>query len=101
MTNTTKLKKKRLALKKRGTVKRFSSNQTSFLRDTFIQGEITGHKCDPKEVAAKMRTTRKNGCRLFSKHEFLTSNRIAATYFSRMLLEKIKNTQNLFVEEDC
>lgn len=88
-------------MKKRGTVKRFSSNQTSFLRDTFIQGEITGHKYDPKEVAAKMRTTRKNGWRLFSKHEFLTSNRIAATYFSRMLLEKIKNTQNLFVEEDC
>lgn len=89
MTNTTKLKKG-LALKKRRTVKRFSSNHTAFLRDTFIQGEITGHKCDPKELAAKMRTTRKNRCRLFSKHECLTSNRIAATYFSRMLLEKNK-----------
>lgn len=53
--STTELKKG-WALKKRRTVKRFSSNQTSFLRDAFIQGEITGHKCDPEEVAAKMRT---------------------------------------------
>lgn len=88
--NTTELKKG-WALKKRRTVKRFSSNQTSFLRDAFIQGENPGHKCDPEEVAAKMRTARKNGCRLFSKHEFLSSNQIAS-YFSRMSLEKRKNT---------
>lgn len=88
--STTKLKKG-WALKKRRAVKRFSSNQTSFLRDAFIQGENPGHKCDPEEVAAKMRTARKNGCRLFSKHEFLSSNQIAS-YFSRMSLEKRKNT---------
>lgn len=99
-TMSTMTLKKRWALKKRRTVKRFLSNQTSFLRDAFIQGEITGHKCDPEEVAAKMRTARNNGCRLFSKHEFLSSNQIAS-YFSRMsFVKKIENTQNLFEEKD-
>lgn len=61
MMNTTKLNKV-WAIKKWRTVKRFSSNQTSFRRDTGIQGKITGHKCDPaEEVTAKIRTTRKNG----------------------------------------
>lgn len=48
-----------------------------------------------------MRTARNNGCRLFSKHEFLSSNQIAS-YFSRMSFVKKKkeNTQNLFKEKD-
>lgn len=53
-------------------------------------------------MAAKMRTARNNGCRLFSKHEFLSSNQIAS-YFSRMSFVKKKkkeNTQNLFKEKD-
>lgn len=54
-------------------------------------------------MAAKMRTARNNGCRLFSKHEFLSSNQIAS-YFSRMSFVKKKkkkeNTQNLFEEKD-
>lgn len=86
-------------MKKRRTVKRFSSNPTFFLRDALIQGETTGHQCDSKEVAAKMRTARKNVCRLFFKHEFLSSNKITS-YFSRMSLHKKKNTDNFLQEED-
>lgn len=46
--------KKGWALKTKRAVKRFSSNQTSFLKDIFLQGEITGHKSDSEEVATKM-----------------------------------------------
>ncbi|XP_078338287.1 uncharacterized protein LOC111121882 isoform X2 [Crassostrea virginica] len=87
------------ALKSKRTVRKFSDEQTSFLREMFQKGEATGHKCDPEEVSVTMRTTKKNGKRRFSQSDFLTSTQISS-YFSRLVLEKRKAASSEFQNKD-
>ena len=87
------------ALKSKRTVKRFSYEQTSFLREMFMRGEATGHKYDPEEVSVTMRSVKKDGKRRFSVEEFLTPTQIAS-YFSRLALEKRKAAHSSFEEDD-
>lgn len=89
--------KKGWALKTKRAVKRFSSNQTSFLKDIFLQGEITGHKSDSEEVATKMWSGKKNGRRQFAQQECLTATQIAS-YFSHMALEKKGKVHRMYLK---
>ena len=74
----------RWALKKQRSLPRFSERVRSiFLQDTFFQGEQTGVKENPADIASKMKSLRSgNGNKLFSKEELLSPLQVAR-YFSR------------------
>lgn len=87
---TSHLLKKGWGLKGKREVKRFSVEQKDYLLKKFNQGEVTGHKCEPEEVANEMRTARnKDGKRRFKCCDFLIPTQIAS-YFSRLALKKYK-----------
>ena len=72
------------ALKKAKKSTRFSERARSFLQDTFFQGEQTGVKANPADIASKMRSLRtENGIKLFTKEEWLSTLQVAR-YFSRL-----------------
>lgn len=72
------------ALKKAKKSARFSERVRSFLQDTFFQGEQTGVKANPADIASKMKSLRSaNGNKLFSKEEWLSTLQVAR-YFSRL-----------------
>ena len=72
------------ALKKAKKPTRFSERVRSFLQDTFFQGEQTGVKANPADIASKMKSLRSaNGNKLFTKEEWLSTLQIAR-YFSRL-----------------
>ncbi|XP_062568266.1 uncharacterized protein LOC134230450, partial [Saccostrea cucullata] len=88
------------ALKSKRIARRFSKEQTNFLREIFEKGEVTGYKCDAEEVSMKMRTVKDNdGKRRFCQQEFLSLAQIAS-YFSRLSLEKRKISLSSYEEED-
>ena len=63
---------------------RFSERVRSYLQETFFQGEETGVKANPADIACKMRSQRSsNGYKLFSKEEWLSTHQVAR-YFSRL-----------------
>ena len=63
---------------------RFSERVRSFLQDTFFQGEQTGVKANPADIASKMKSLRSaNGNKLFTKEEWLSTIQVAR-YFSRL-----------------
>lgn len=63
---------------------RFSERVRSFLQDIFFQGEETGVKANPANIASKMKSLRSaNGNKLFTKEEWLSTLQIAR-YFSRL-----------------
>ena len=54
------------------------------MQDTFFQGEQTGVKANPADIASKMRSLRtENGIKLFAKEEWLSTLQVAR-YFSRL-----------------
>ena len=60
------------ALKKAKKSARFSERVRSFLQGTFFQGEQTGVRANPADIASKMKSLRSaNGNKLFSKEEWL------------------------------
>ena len=62
----------------------FSERVRSYLQETFFQGEETGVKANPADIACKMRSQRSsNGDKLFSKEEWLSTHQVAR-YFSRL-----------------
>ena len=72
------------ALKKAKKSARFSERVRSFLQGTFFQGEQTGVKANPADIASKMKSLRSaNGNKLFSKEEWLSTLQVAR-YFSRL-----------------
>lgn len=88
------------ALKCNREVKRFSSQQISFLTQKFNFGESTGFKCDPEEVAKEMRHVKNSdGSRLFRFQDFLTPSQIGS-FFSRLSLKKRKESNANFDEND-
>ena len=59
------------ALKTAAPKKRFTEMQKKFLIDVFQNGENTGHKEDPPEVAKSMRKARNlDGTRMFERSSF-------------------------------
>ena len=72
------------ALKKTKKSVHFTNKVCQFLRDAFLQGEATGNKAMPEDVAARMRSMRTaEGTKVFTKDEWLTSTQISR-YFSRL-----------------
>lgn len=72
------------ALKKTKTSTRFPQDVKSYLTDIFLQGEETGIKANPSNVATNMKKEKcKGGAKRFKKEEWLTSEQIAR-YFSRL-----------------
>ena len=72
------------ALKKAKKSTRFSERVRSFLQDTFFQGEQTGVKANPADIASKMQSLRSaTGNKLFTKEEWLSAIQVAR-YFSRL-----------------
>ena len=72
------------AMKKSKKSIRFSERVRSYLQETFFQGEETGVKANPADIACKMRSQRSsNGDKLFSKEEWLSTHQVAR-YFSRL-----------------
>ena len=77
------------ALKTAAPKKRFTETQKKFLIDVFQNGENTGHKEDPAEVAKSMRKTRNlDGTRMFERDSFLTPRQISS-FFSRQAKKKV------------
>lgn len=71
------------ALKSNPKKSRFSEKQKSFLEKKFLQGEQSGSKSNPEEVASEMRKVRGDDDKcLFSIDEFLSVQQISS-YFSR------------------
>ena len=88
------------ALKKKRDVKRFTENQKSFMTKKFYQGETTGFKCEPEEVAREMRSVKNDhGERIFSICDFLSASQIAS-FFSRLCLKKRQISNSDFEEDD-
>lgn len=87
------------ALKSNRIVKRFTTNQSDYLKEMFQKGEVTGHKSDPEEVSISMRTVEKDGKGRFLQSDFLTANQISS-YFSRLSLDERKTAQKNYQQED-
>ena len=73
------------AMKKSKKSIRFSERVRSYLQETFFQGEETGVKANPADIACKMRSQRSsNGVKLFFlKEEWLSTHQVAR-YFSML-----------------
>ena len=72
------------ALKKGKHATRFSDKVRSYLKGIFLQGEETGNKANPANVASKMKSARAaDGKKMFDQSEWLTADQIAR-YFSRL-----------------
>jgi len=80
----TTIAEKGWGLKKTKTSKRFSQDVKSYLTDIFLQGEETGIKANPLNVATNMKKEKcQGGAKRFKKEEWLTSEQIVR-YFSRL-----------------
>ena len=73
------------AMKKSKKSIRFSERVRSYLQETFFQGEETGVKANPADIACRMRSQRSsNGDKLFFlKEEWLSTHQVAR-YFSML-----------------
>ena len=73
------------AMKKSKKSIRFSERVRSYLQETFFQGEETGIKANPADIACKMILCQRssNGDKLFLKEEWLSTHQVAR-YFSRL-----------------
>ena len=80
------------ALKERRKVSRFAPEVKEYLKEKFDEGETTGRKALPDDVAKEMRTLKKDGKQRFKKEHFLTETQISS-YFSRLSQKKLKPEQ--------
>ena len=68
---------------------RFSERVRSYLQETFFQGEESGVKANPADIAFKIRSQRSsNGDKLFSKEEWLSTHQVARYYSGLSALNK-------------
>lgn len=78
--------------KPRGAGTRFTENVKVYLTMRFDDGEKTGRKADPTQVAADMRTARDiEGTRKFNRSEWLTKTQVQG-FFSRLASMKQRKT---------
>jgi hypothetical protein len=87
------------ALKKKAANIRFSKTVKDFLLKTFIDGERSGIKADPKEVSARMRSVRKGQKKVFDKSEWLSTQQVKS-YFSRLSVQQRKGSLKQDEEEE-
>ena len=91
------------ALKKAKKSARFSERVRSFfLLDAFLQGEQTGVKANPADIASKIKSLiSTNGNKLFSKEEWLSTLQVAR-YFSRLsaLNKRVVLKQNVSTSQE-
>ena len=87
--------------KPRGRATRFTENVKVYLTMRFDDGEKTGRKADPTQVAADMRTVRDiEGTRKFNRSEWLTKTQVQG-FFSRLAsMKRGKTTVDHVQEED-
>ena len=92
------------AMKKSKKSIRFSERVRSYLQETFFQGEETGVKANPADIACKMRSQRSsNGDKLFSKEEWLSTHQVARYFSMLSALNKsgvLKRNVNASQEEE-
>lgn len=63
---------------------RFTEKIKTYLKNKFLEGEETGRKANPNDVATKIKTLRTaTGQKMFTKDEWLAANQVAR-YFSRL-----------------
>ena len=83
---------------------RFSERVRSYLQETFFQGEETGVKANPADIACKMRSQRSsNGDKLFLKEEWLSTHQVARYFSMLSALNKsgvLKRNVNASQEEE-
>jgi len=82
---------------------KFTENQKQYLNAKFQIGERTRKKADPTEVSKAMRTAKKkkkNGERLFNYGDFLTTQQISSSYFSRLAAKRTVEADNHDSEDD-
>ena len=88
------------ALKKVRKVKRFPIKIKQFLIEKFAEGEESGKKCNPDDVASEMKRLRdSDGNRVFLISECLNSNQIAS-FFSRLVMSSKKFNKSEVEDED-
>ena len=88
------------ALKKVRKVKRFPIKIKQFLIEKFAEGEKSGEKCNPDDVASEMKRLRdSDGNRVFLISECLNSNQIAS-FFSRLVMSSKKFNKSEVEDED-
>ncbi|XP_061189168.1 uncharacterized protein LOC133197244 [Saccostrea echinata] len=88
------------ALKRVRKVKRFPTKIRNFLTEKFLEGEKSGKKCNPNEVATEMKALRDTDSRrVFQINECLNSNQIAS-YFSRLGSTSSKKNKEIDLEDD-
>ena len=86
--------------KPRGGGTRFTENVKVYLTMRFGDGEKTGRKTDPTQVAADMRTARDiEGTRKFKRSEWLTKTQVQG-FFSRLASIKRRKTSVYQVQEE-
>lgn len=86
--------------KPRGGGTRFTENVKVYLTMRFGDGEKTGRKADPIQVAADMRTARDiEGTRKFKRSEWLTKAQVQG-FFSRLASMKRRKTSVYQVQEE-
>ena len=86
--------------KPRGGGTRFTENVKVYLTMRFGDGEKTGRKADPTQVAADMRTARDiEGTRKFKRSEWLTKTQVQG-FFSRLASMKRRKTSVYQVQEE-
>ena len=63
---------------------RFTENIKAYLKEKFLEGEETGRKANPSDVASKIKTLRTaTGEKMFANNEWIVANQVAR-YFSRL-----------------
>ena len=92
-------------LKKEKKSTKFSQRLQSFLQEIFFQGEETGNKANPPDLAPKMKRLRQgNGDKLFTREEWLSVVHIA-WYCSRLSALDMANLPNgvvsVSLEDEC
>ena len=87
--------------KPRGRATRFTESVKVYLTMRFDDGDKTGRKADPTQVAADMRTARDiEGTRKFNRSEWLTKTQVQG-FFSRLAsMKRRKTTVDQVQEED-
>ncbi|XP_048586205.1 uncharacterized protein LOC116616791 [Nematostella vectensis] len=73
------------ALKRSKKAVRFTEKVKRYLTGVCLEGEQTGKKADPSEVATRLKSLRSDGRKKFASEEWLTTQQITS-YFSRLTI---------------
>ena len=80
---------------------KFTENQKQYLNAKFQIGKRTREKAEPTEVSKAMRTEKdSNGERLFNYGDFLRTQQINSSYFSRLAAKRTVEADKHDSEDD-